>query len=158
MYTSTVILTLLSSALLTIAAPSPTLSVLAPRACQTAYPQSIGFPINYSISQSAGGTDKQDNFVSFSIPDGSYGCSLRADFPPDYPITKSGNSQVYVFDTATNSHVGTVEFVSPMATTINSFACKPSLSYRLSIGSATEAGSVAFAGTQDAGLTMTYNC
>jgi len=157
MYTKAVAaLTLLSSALLTSAIPTSSPNMV-PRACQIAYPESIGFPINYAISQDAGAINKVDNTVSFTIPAGSYGCSLRADFPDSYAITSSGNSQVYVYD-ANNVQVGTVTFVSPMSATINSFACQPQMTYRLSIGSASDAGSVAFADTLQAGLTMTYNC
>lgn len=154
---------ILSSALFSSAAPTSTYER---RACSTAYPATIGFPINYSISQDAGATNKHDNLVSFtSVPAGSYGCQLEVNFPAGYPITSSGNSQVYVFaedGPSKGSQVGTVTFASsPVAPTkyiINSFQCATTMSYRLSIGSQTDAGSVAFAGTQDAGFTMTYNC
>ena len=144
--------TVLATALLASAAPSlkPTA-----RSCQFAYPS--GFPINFAVSQDAEATNKVDDYISFSIPEGSYGCTLRADFPAGYPIAVSGNSQVYVFD-SNDSQVGTVDFASPMSAVINSFVCQPDLTYRLSIGSLDEAGSVAFADTPGAGLTMTFNC
>jgi len=157
MYTKAVTaLTLLSSAFFASALPAAS-APMVPRSCQVSYPNSIGFPINYAISQDAGAVNKVDDTVSFNIPAGSYGCSLVANFPSGYPITSSGNSQVYVYD-SNNNQVGTVTFVSPMSATINSFACQPVMTYRLSIGSASDAGSVAFADTLAAGLTMTYNC
>ena len=156
---------ILSSVLLASAALTGTGSNLVPRACSTAYPQSIGFPINYDIHQDAGATNKRDDFVSFSIPSGSYGCTLEVDFPANYPITSSGNSQVYVYAVggpSAGSQVGTVTFASsPVADTkyvINSFTCASTMTYKLSIGSTTDAGSVAFADTRDAGITMTYDC
>jgi len=157
---------ILSSALLASAAPTPADSTLNTRACSVAYPESIGFPINYSISQEAGGANKRDDAISFnSIPAGSYGCQLEVNFPAGYTITSSGNSQVYVYAESGPSkgqQVGTVTFASsPVAATkfvINSFTCAPTMSYSMSIGSETDAGSVAFADTKDAGITMTYNC
>lgn len=148
--------TILSSLALTSALPAAT-SHLTAKSCSVSYPESIGFPINYSISQSAGATNKQDDAISFAVPAGSWGCTLRADFPAGYPITSSGNSQVYFFD-SNDSQVGTITFASPQSQVINSFTCAPQMSYRMSIGSLEEAGSVAFADIQGAGLTMTYNC
>ncbi|OCL05013.1 hypothetical protein AOQ84DRAFT_271826, partial [Glonium stellatum] len=119
----------------------------------------------YEIYQSAGATNKRDDFISFAVPTGSYGCTLEVDFPANYPITSSGNSQVYVYAVdgpSAGSQVGTVTFASsPVAATkyvINSFTCATTMTYRMSIGSTTDAGSVAFADTKDAGITMTYNC
>jgi hypothetical protein len=156
---------IMSSALLASAAPTPA-DPLNARACSVAYPQSIGFPINYSISQDANGANKHDNALSFTnIPAGSYGCSLEVNFPAGYPISSSGNSQVYVYAGTgqdRGAQVGTVTFASsPVAATkfvVNNFACAPTMSYTLSIASETDAGSVAFADTKDAGFTMTYNC
>lgn len=130
---------------------------LIPRTCPTQYPSSIGFPINYTISQSAGAVDKVDATISFLIPANSYGCTLRSDIPAGYPITSTGNSQVYVFD-GNNAQVGTITFGSPQSEVINSFVCEPQMEYRLSIGSLEEAGSVAFSEILGAGLTMTYDC
>ncbi|OCK82943.1 hypothetical protein K432DRAFT_379970 [Lepidopterella palustris CBS 459.81] len=157
---------ILSSALLVSAAPTGSESNLTPRSCSTAYPESIGFPINYVISQDAGAVNKRDDAISFNnIPEGSYGCTLEVDFPAGYPITSSGNAQVYVFaedGPSAGSQVGTVNFasspVAPFKYVINSFTCRPSMSFRMSIGSTTDAGSVAFADTKDAGITMKYNC
>jgi hypothetical protein len=152
---------LVGTALIASAAPTSNTSVL-PRSCSAAYPEAIGFPINYVISQDAGATNKRDDTVTFSIPAGSNSCSLEVNFPAAYPITSSGNSQVYVYAVdgpSAGSQVGTVTFKSdPNAATkvyINSFVCETTMTYRMSIGG-TAAGSVAFADTAEAGLTMTY--
>jgi hypothetical protein len=152
---------LLSSALVASAAPTSDFNIL-PRSCSAAYPETIGFPINYVISQDAGATNKRDDNVAFSVPAGSNSCSLEVNFPAGYPITSSGNSQVYVYAVdgpSPGSQVGTVTFKSdPNAATrifINSFTCQTTMTYRMSIGE-TAAGSVAFADTAEAGLTMTY--
>ena len=147
---------LLASIALTTAAPASS-SHLTRKSCSVVYPESIGFPINYDISQDAGATKKQDNDISFSVPADSWGCTLHADFPAGYPIKSSGNSQVYVFD-SNNNQVGTVVFGSPQSLVINSFICQPRMSYRMSIGSLEQAGSIAFADIKSAGLTMSYNC
>jgi hypothetical protein len=151
----------LSTALLTSAAPT-----LSTRACSVAYPRSIGFPINFSIHQDAGGLNPVPNALSFdNIPAGSYGCQLEANFPAGYPITSSGASQLNIF--ATGGETGDVLFgtvtlqsspVAPTRFVVNSAVCKTSLGFRLEIASETEAGSVAFADTKDAGFTVTYNC
>ncbi|KAF2029045.1 hypothetical protein EK21DRAFT_113268 [Setomelanomma holmii] len=151
---------LLSTALLTCAAPT-----LNSRACSVAYPRSIGFPINYSISQEAGGLNPHPNALGFdNIPSGSYGCQLEANFPANYPITSSGSSQLNIFATGDGADTlfGTVTLqsspVAPTRFVVNSAVCKSSMQFRLEIASETEAGSVAFADTKDAGFTMTYNC
>ncbi|KAF2830069.1 hypothetical protein CC86DRAFT_379543 [Ophiobolus disseminans] len=157
----TVASALLSSALLTSAATT----TLERRACSVAYPQSIGFPINFDIHQDAGGANSVSNALTFSnIPAGSYGCQLEVNFPAGYPITSSGASAINVVSTAGggDSLFGTLTLQSsPIAPTkfvINSAQCSALLSYRLEIASDTEAGRVAFADTKDAGFTVTYNC
>ena len=154
MYTKSIVAALLSTALLSSAAPLEARTP--PSSCSIAYPH-VALPVNYIISQDAGAVNKHDQYVSFDIPAGSWGCTLRADFPAGYPITSSGNPQVYVFD-SNNSQVGTVTFTSPQSAVINSFVCQPELQYRLSIGSLEQAGYVAFTDVVGAGLTMTYNC
>ena len=154
---------LLSSVLMVSAAPTGDNSnTLLPRQCSASYPESIGFPINYVISQDDGAINKRDDLVAFSVPAGSNSCSLVANFPAGYPITSSGNDLVYVYAVdgpAAGSQVGTVTFTSnpnsPTEAFINSFACQTTMTYRMSIAG-TAAGSVAFADTQAAGLTMTY--
>ncbi|KAF2446774.1 hypothetical protein P171DRAFT_238774 [Karstenula rhodostoma CBS 690.94] len=153
--------TLLSAALLAGAAPTAPLET---RSCSVAYPQSIGFPINYHISQSANGAKKVLNALTFSnIPAGAFGCQLEVNFPAAYAIQSSGNSQINVW-TANGQRklFGTVTLASsPVAPTkfvINSATCQNVMSYSLEIASEDQAGSVAFADTQDAGFTMAYNC
>ncbi|KAF2787148.1 hypothetical protein K505DRAFT_329865 [Melanomma pulvis-pyrius CBS 109.77] len=156
---------LLSTSLLATAAPTSS-APLERRACSVAYPQSIGFPINYDIHQDAGPTNVVTNALTFSnIPAGSYGCQLEVNFPAAYPITKSGNSLLNVYaESGSNkgSLFGTVQLASsPVAPTkfvINSATCDTLMSYKLAIASDSQAGRVAFADTKDAGFTMTYNC
>ncbi|KAF2464819.1 uncharacterized protein BDR25DRAFT_318818 [Lindgomyces ingoldianus] len=160
----TVAAAIMSTALFASAAPTST--PLERRACSVAYPQSIGFPINYDIHQDAGKTNVRDDFISFTnIPAGSYGCQLEVNFPAGYTIESSGNSKVNIFTeygANKGSLFGTVEFASsPVAPTkyiINSATCESVMTYRMSIASDCDAGRVAFADTKDAGLTMTYNC
>lgn len=159
-FTTTAIIAL-ASALLSTAAPTGT-EALVPRACSTAYPQAIGFPINYKVSQDANGANKQDAYISFSnIPAGSYGCTLRVDFPAGYTINSSGASQVNfvsVDGAAPGSIFGTTTFSSPQIAVINSATCSNVMTYKMTIASQSQAGSVAFADVQNAGITMTYNC
>ena len=153
---------LMSTAFLATAAPTSNLEA---RSCSVAYPQSIGFPINYHISQDANGANKVANALTFSnVPAGSYGCQLEVNFPANYPITSSGNSQLNVWTagSGTRKLFGTVTLASsPVAPTkfvINSATCERVMGYSLEIASPTQAGSVAFADTKDAGFTMVYNC
>jgi hypothetical protein len=148
------------------AAPTSQSSPLHRRGCSTAYPASIGFPINYEIKQDAGKTNVVAPIVTFNnIPAGSYGCQLEVNFPTGYPIRSSGSTAVNVFTesgASQGSLFGTVTFASsPVAPTkfvINSATCEPLMSYKLEIASDTLPGSVSFADTQDAGITISYDC
>ena len=120
----------------------------------------------------------RDVLVRFDgIPAGSYGCQLDVTFPPATVITNTGATQVNVFtlsrlavatDTYTSAPTnvdlfGTITFASdPVVQTtrvINSGVCAPSLSYRLTMGSTTNPGSVSFAEVATTqGLRITYNC
>lgn len=153
---------LLSTALTTSAAPT---SNLVPRSCSLAYPQSIGFPIHYQISQSAGGANKIPNAMTFSnIPAGSYGCQLEVNFPAGYSINSTGNSQINVWTTTGGPRAlfGTVTLssspVAPTKFVINSATCENTMGYTLEIASQDQEGSVSFLDTKDAGFTMVYNC
>ncbi|KAL6710822.1 hypothetical protein ACN47E_007879 [Coniothyrium glycines] len=155
---------ILGSALLASAAPAAS-TPLERRDCQIAYPQSIGFPINYNIQQDANGVNKITNALTFSnVPKGSYGCQLEVNFPQGYPITTSGSSALNIIATSGGSETlfGTVTLqsspVAPTKFVINSAVCSTSMTYRLEIASKTDAGRVAFADTKDAGFTMKYNC
>lgn len=171
--------------------PPPAAVAEAATACATSFPEyarvSQAQPVesylpDFIISQEAGATNKNDMFVEFNIPAGSYGCQLEAYFPPNYPITASGRQDVYVYSVngplsrsprgidvswdyspAPISHVGTIRFESnptlPTRKVIGSFTCQPTLTYRLSIGrDFTDQGYVSFAQSSTAGLRMTYNC
>lgn len=186
MYATTAFLVSSLFASTILAAPG---AILSTRTCSTAYPEiarvsqaqpAASYLPGFTISQSAGATNKQDMFIEFAIPAGSYGCQLEAQFPSDYPIQASGQTQVYVYSTNENlsrspkgidvswayspapvSQVATVKFEQNPTTkkVLNSFVCQPKLTYRLSIArDQTGAGSVSFVQSAAAGLRMTYNC
>ena len=181
----------LLGALATSVLAAPAADPLEPRACQTATPVIArvdqarpveSYLPGFVISQEAGATNKNDMFVEFTIPPGSYGCSLQTYFPAGYPIQSQGQTKVYVYSTdrpltftprgsdvswnyspAAKSQVGTVKFESDpskaVTKEINSFACQPKMTYRLSITKdSTEPGSVSFNQSGAAGLRMKYNC
>lgn len=157
----TTLATFLLTSALTTAAPT----TLSPRSCQVSYPASIGFPINYSIYQSANGANARTDAITFTnIPAGSYGCQFEVNFPANYPITSSGNSAINIIALEADGSetlFGTVTLKSgPDATKIvvNSAVCATTMSYRAEIASETEAGSVSFAEIQGAGFTMVYDC
>jgi len=137
----------------------------------------------FLISQGAGHTNRKDAFAEFSIPDGSYGCQLEAYFPANYPIQTTGRGQVYVYSTDAPlsisglgkpdaswayspkpvSQVGTVTFRSeaggPTRVVINSFQCRPKMTYRFKMSvDDNAASSVQFEQGAGAGLRMVYNC
>lgn len=182
-------LTLLPATLL--AAPTSSPPTERATSCTTIYPEyarvSQAQPVEsylpgFLISQDVGATNKNDMFVEFAVPAGSYGCQLETYFPPGFPITASGRQDVYIYSTdrsvtrsprgidvswayspAPVSQIGTTKFESNPTTetkkVINSFTCQPTMTYRLSVGrDFTDAGSVSFAQGPGAGLRMTYNC
>lgn len=164
---------------------------LSPRTCSAASPiiARVGqarptefYRPEFIVSQEAGGINKQDVFIEYEIPPGSYGCQLEVQFPADFPIHASGQAtQVYLYSTDENlprspsggisvswfkspapvSHVATVKFEDGPTNkkVLNSFVCKPRMTFRLSIAQDQKAaGSVAFEPTAGVGLTMKYNC
>ncbi|KAL2831446.1 hypothetical protein BDW59DRAFT_130976 [Aspergillus cavernicola] len=166
-------------------------AVPAPSSCTTVFPafarvdqaQPVASYLpNFKISQEAGATKKQDTFVEFKVPAGSWGCTLSYYFPAGTPVNTVGLAPVEVFSVAGPlsrsprgidiswgycpapiSMVGTVKFESsPSQATsrvINSFVCAPTMTYRLSISQGhTQKTSVGFAQSNAAGLRMTYNC
>lgn len=136
----------------------------------------------FIISQDANGENKNDMFAEFSIPEGSWGCTLSYFFPADYPVTVTGDAWINVSPVqgplSSSPHgidiswaycpeptylAGTTRFESsPTQATkrvINSFVCADTMTYRLSVGEYySSAASVKFAQTDSAGLRMTYNC
>lgn len=138
-----------------------------------------GMQVTVALDPATGNTfTRRDALVRFdNIPAGSYACQLEAVFPAGATVTSTGASQVNVFSldrlaeptdtyaTAPNNVglFGTITFASDpnTATTrvINSAACAPSLSYRLSLASDSTAGSVSFAEVANSqGLQITFNC
>ncbi|KAL2802362.1 hypothetical protein BJX63DRAFT_440979 [Aspergillus granulosus] len=166
-------------------------AVPAPSACTTVFPvyarvdeaQPVqSYLPNFRVSQEAGGTKKQDTFIEFTVPPGSWGCTLSYYFPPGYPINTVGLAPVEFFSVAGPlsrsprgidiswaycpapiSMVGTAKFESSpsqgTSRVINSFACAGTMTYRLSISKGHSAKtSVGFAQSNSAGLRMSYNC
>ncbi|KAJ9641453.1 hypothetical protein H2199_005423 [Coniosporium tulheliwenetii] len=98
---------LLSTALLTSAAPTPTSDAdLVPRACSTLYPDIArveqarpveSYLPGFIVAQDAGATNIKDAFAEFTVPPSSYGCQLEVYFPAGYPINTWGANQVYVY-------------------------------------------------------------
>lgn len=185
MYATTALLVSGIFASTILAAPG---TILSTRTCSTTYPEvarvseaqpDASYLPGFTISQDAAATNRQDVFIEFTTPAGSYGCQLETQFPANYPIQASGQTQVYVFSTenlprssqgidvswnhspAAISQVGTVKFEQNPTTrkVLNSFVCKPKLTFRLRIASdQTAAGIVSFVQSATAGLRLTYNC
>ncbi|KAL4890878.1 hypothetical protein BDV59DRAFT_203880 [Aspergillus ambiguus] len=137
---------------------------------------------DFRISQKAGGVQKEDMFIEFKIPQGSWGCTLSYSFPAGTPVNTVGLAPVEVFSVAGPlsrsprgidiswsycpapiAMVGSVKFESSASQTttrvINSFACANVMTYRLSISKGySDATSVGFAQSGTVGLKMSYNC
>lgn len=191
MYRQVVLLALSLLPAAIVAAPSSPPLTERQTSCTTIYPEyarvSEARPVEsylpgFTISQDAGQTNRNDMFIEFNVPPGSYGCQLETYFPAGYPISASGRQDVYIYSTdrpltrsprgidvswayspAPVSQVGTTRFESNPTTAtskvINSFACQPTMTYRLSIGrDFTDAGSVSFNQGPEAGLRMRFNC
>ncbi|KAL7623242.1 hypothetical protein AAE478_006923 [Parahypoxylon ruwenzoriense] len=118
--------------------------------CVSQPPSAIGFPINFDI------TPSRPNTVTFQIPGGSSAtgpCALVARFPPGYPVTSTGSDLVDVTaldGPAQGALVGSLRFRAGEERTVNSFACRDTFTFELSIAQGD--GEVAFAQTLDAGL------
>ena len=154
---STVLLAALTSAL---ASAAPTTS-LPKRSCAVQYPNALGFPININLAKNAAVDITAD--LGFTIPNGVVGpCSLVVQFPANYPISASGDSQVNfkaIDGPAPGALVGTYTFqksADAVFATINSFACRPNFDFELELAGAE--GAVSFSEIEGAGLYMTYNC
>ncbi|KAI2638788.1 hypothetical protein GGS26DRAFT_587556 [Hypomontagnella submonticulosa] len=119
-------------------------------ACLEQAPSTIGFPINFDI------TTTRTDAMSFQIPPNSVGpCQLIAKFPAGYPMTSTGSDLVNVRaldGPAPGALVGSLRFRPGTKVFINSFACRPVMSYELSI--AQGEGEVKFQEIAGAGLFM----
>ncbi|RLL97214.1 hypothetical protein CFD26_106591 [Aspergillus turcosus] len=136
----------------------------------------------FRISQQASSTNIEDMFIEFSVPAGSWGCTLSYSFPAGTPVSTSGPAPVEIFAVngplsrsprgidvswaycpAPGALVGSTTFESDpnqaRTRVINSFSCANTMTYRLSIaGWYTQATSVEFAQGPGVGLRMSYNC
>ncbi|KAK3327369.1 hypothetical protein B0T19DRAFT_161376 [Cercophora scortea] len=156
MHFSTLVLGALTS---TLVAAAPASHTNTKRACTVTFPTNTA---TIHLAKNPAINIFQD--LAFTVPTGAGGpCSLVATFPAGYPIAASGQTQVNVFDVdgpAAGALVGTVTFASsatsPTFVTINSFACRPSMRYRLEL--AGQQGAVDFAEGGGAGVALTYNC
>ncbi|KAH8893330.1 hypothetical protein GQ53DRAFT_763651 [Thozetella sp. PMI_491] len=158
----TIALAALASGLVS-AAPAGDASVMPKRSCTTVPPTSPAIPFDFNLAENP--AIARTETLTFTIPSNAVGpCSLVVQFPANYPIQVSGGSQqanVFAVDgPAPGSLVGTYNFAqsaSAQFATINSFACRPSMSYLVELA-ATQGGSVDFSETSTAGLFMTFNC
>jgi hypothetical protein len=148
MHLPTLLLTLLPT---TLAATIPSR-----RACTT-----LTSPVPISLSKPSSSSPSTSQILTFSPPASAAGpCSLLATFPAGYPIASSGATQVNVVAVdgpAAGALVGTVTFVAGERRTINSFACRPEMKFRLELAGP-GAGSVQFAQVNGAGVVLTYGC
>ncbi|KAK0643187.1 hypothetical protein B0T16DRAFT_331353 [Cercophora newfieldiana] len=162
---TTFLLTLATTALAIPTTPNPPASqIFTPkRTCgglqyaqlRNAPAQALPFP--FSISS----TDAAPLEIGFAIPSGAVGpCSLMLSLPAAAQV--QGGAQIDVIDLdgpAQGAVVGTTQFVSGEATTINSFACREQMCYSLGISGGGQ-GSVQFmeGAGQGVGVVMTYDC
>jgi len=123
---------------------------------------------------------RRDVVVQFDhIPPGSYGCQLEAYFPAGGTVEQSGASQVDVFTVDKHATSGDTWNTAPKPVSlfgtvtseakadevvkrvINSGVCDDTLTYRFTIASETEVGTVYFregSGVGGQGLRLTYDC
>ncbi|KAK4455178.1 hypothetical protein QBC34DRAFT_433392 [Podospora aff. communis PSN243] len=99
--------------------------------------------------------------IGFAIPSGAVGpCSLMLSLPAAAQVQGGAQIDVIALDgPAQGALVGTTQFVSGGAATINSFACREQMCYSLGISGGGQ-GAVQFmegAGT-GVGVVMTYDC
>ncbi len=149
----------LTGAVVSAAPTANTANDNAKRSCAVAYPAGVS-QVHLALNPAFNAQQP----LTFNIPAGASGpCSLVATFPAGYSIASSGNAQVNVIAVdgpAPGAIVGTTTFASqPNAntyTTINSFACRPSMSYQLTLVNPYSA--VDFAEGNGAGVIMTYDC
>src|SRR3569833_2653525 len=129
------------------------------RACAVKYPQGV---TNVHLAKNPAVNIPQT--LTFSIPAGAVGpCSLVAQFQQNYAIAMSGSAQVNFYDVngpATGALVGSYTFATnpwgPTYATINSWACRASMTYRLEIAGTKKTKNNPK--NNNDGLIMTYNC
>ncbi|KAK0727177.1 hypothetical protein B0T26DRAFT_747532 [Lasiosphaeria miniovina] len=156
MHFTTLIVAALAS---TFAAAAPATPSNTKRACTQIFPAGV---TAIHLAKNAAINIQQD--LAFSVPAGAGGpCSLVATFPVGFSIANSGQALVDVVAVdgpAPGALVGSITFasdpVSPTFRTINSFACRPNMLFRLRISGAQ--GAVDFAEGNGAGVALTYSC
>ncbi|KAK1835445.1 hypothetical protein QBC39DRAFT_418121 [Podospora conica] len=149
MLLNTIFLALLPT---TIAAAVPA----ARRACTT-----LTSPVPIALSKASSSSPSTSQVLTFTPPASAAGpCSLLATFPAGYPIASTGAAKVNVFAVggpSAGSLVGTVTFAAGERRTINSFACRPEMKFRLELAGP-GAGSVQVVQAGVAGVVLTYGC
>jgi hypothetical protein len=148
-----------------VAAALSALSLAAPvekRTCTVQFP----YGVTQVVIDKSAVANTQQTLPFTNIPSNAGGpCSLVAKFPAGYAVHTTNNApvQVNVIDVdgpAPGAIVGSVNFVAPGAqdsfVTINSFACRPTMTYNLQIAGAS--GHVDFVEGNGAGVYMTYSC
>ncbi|KAK4207989.1 hypothetical protein QBC37DRAFT_432636 [Rhypophila decipiens] len=152
----TILVTLLAGS--AFAAPASKSS--SPRQCSTIWPNETG---NFVLSKSGPQLPTQD--ISFNVPENSVGpCTLVLSFPKGKGTHVSGDVRASVYEhtgslsTDIGSLVGTVELKGSETEDtfryINSFACKPLMSYKFRLDGERD-GRVEFFQGEGQGIAMT---
>nr|ASA39655.1 AVR-Pi54 [Pyricularia oryzae] len=151
-FTATII-SILATAATVLAAPVEVASAtpLEARACKTVAASPSGVWVSKNAPQ----------WVGFWVPTDAVGaCELKAVFPAGFPIAGT-RPQVNIIDVngpAPGSIVGTVTFTPGTSTTINPFACRQDMQYKLEVASWQAQGSVSYPAQHGTGLILTYGC
>ncbi|TLD32783.1 hypothetical protein PspLS_01398 [Pyricularia sp. CBS 133598] len=151
---TTTIISLLATAATVLAAPVEVASSATPieaRACKTVAASPAGVWVSKNAPQ----------WIGFWVPANAVGaCELKAVFPAGFPIAGT-RPQVNIIDVngpAPGSIVGTVTFTPGTSTTVNSFACRPDMQYKLEVASWQAQGSVSYPAQPGTGLILSYGC
>lgn len=155
---STLLLTAVASALTVSAAPAESTK----RTCTTVWPTATG---NFVLEKKGATIPTQD--LDFHIPAGAVGpCTLVLSFPKGKGLDNSGDVRSNVYERLVDQNfkigslVGTVDLKGSADQdtfrVINSFACKPVLSYQFRLEGGD--GKTAFYQEPGTGIAMTYGC
>ncbi len=149
--------TLLTAALAAATSAAATPVDVAERGCKTVYPAGLPLPFNFYVSKTS------PAYLTFNTAGAVGSCNLVALVPQGYAgFSSTGNAQLNVYALGGNAPgalVGTTTLRPNGAlTTINSFACAPTMPYRFEIASADGTASVSLQETAGVGIYMTYGC